>query len=161
MPYDVESYVHRIGRTGRAGKKGEAITFALPSELRKMQQIHQFAGTNIEPGFIPRHKDVEDIRLDTLVQQVTSQPLHEKASSILNLLLKEMKVEEAACKLISILFEQQALQGPDQIGASLQALEKMLSQANSRPSGRGGRERDRKFSKKKDFHKHRGQRTYK
>jgi ATP-dependent RNA helicase DeaD len=52
IPYDVEAYVHRIGRTGRAGRSGEAILFAANRERRLLRAIekgdgaaHRKAGT--------------------------------------------------------------------------------------------------------------------
>jgi ATP-dependent RNA helicase DeaD len=47
LPQDPESYVHRIGRTGRAGKEGNAITFITPAEYRKLQFIRREAKTDI------------------------------------------------------------------------------------------------------------------
>lgn len=58
LPQDPESYVHRIGRTGRAGKEGIAITFITPSEYRKLQHIQQKAKTDIRKAKLPKVKDV-------------------------------------------------------------------------------------------------------
>ncbi len=41
IPFDPESYVHRIGRTGRAGTKGKAITLLTPLEFKELQRIKQ------------------------------------------------------------------------------------------------------------------------
>lgn len=48
IPQDVESYIHRIGRTGRAGDTGVAITFAAPRDHRELKQIEQGINTTIE-----------------------------------------------------------------------------------------------------------------
>jgi ATP-dependent RNA helicase DeaD len=58
LPQDPESYVHRIGRTGRAGKEGNAITFITPAEYRKLQFIQRSAKTDIRKAKLPRVKDV-------------------------------------------------------------------------------------------------------
>lgn len=58
LPQDPESYVHRIGRTGRAGKEGNAITFITPEEYRKLQFIKRGAKTDIRKGTLPGIKDV-------------------------------------------------------------------------------------------------------
>jgi ATP-dependent RNA helicase DeaD len=58
VPQDPESYVHRIGRTGRAGKEGIAITFITPQEYRKLQFIQNGAKTDIRRARLPRVKDV-------------------------------------------------------------------------------------------------------
>lgn len=58
LPQDTESYVHRIGRTGRAGKEGNAITFVTPEEYRKMQFIRKGVKTDIRRAELPKVKDV-------------------------------------------------------------------------------------------------------
>ena len=58
LPQDPESYVHRIGRTGRAGKGGNAITFITPEEYRKLQIIRREAKTDIRKAKLPKVKDV-------------------------------------------------------------------------------------------------------
>ncbi|MDD3374505.1 MAG: DEAD/DEAH box helicase [Candidatus Omnitrophica bacterium] len=58
LPQDPEAYVHRIGRTGRAGKTGHAITFVTPSEYRKLQFIQRTAKTDIRREKLPDVKDI-------------------------------------------------------------------------------------------------------
>jgi ATP-dependent RNA helicase RhlE len=57
IPHDAESYIHRIGRTGRAGADGDAITFVAPDETEFLRRIEEFTGTRITikayPGFTP------------------------------------------------------------------------------------------------------------
>jgi len=53
MPQDPDSYTHRIGRTGRAGKNGSAITFVCPSESRRFDIIRKNAGASLHRGRIP------------------------------------------------------------------------------------------------------------
>lgn len=50
MPHDAESYIHRIGRTGRAGGKGVAVTFATPRDLPELRQIQKVAGVTFTSG---------------------------------------------------------------------------------------------------------------
>ena len=58
LPQDPESYVHRIGRTGRAGNEGTAITFITPSEYKRLMFIQRMAKTDIKKSRIPRVKDI-------------------------------------------------------------------------------------------------------
>jgi ATP-dependent RNA helicase DeaD len=58
VPYDVEAYVHRIGRTGRAGRSGVATMFITPRERRMMREIERFTGTSIKPMKMPTRADV-------------------------------------------------------------------------------------------------------
>lgn len=53
LPMSVEDYVHRIGRTGRAGKSGIALSFAAPADMRHVMQIEKFTGQKITPHTIP------------------------------------------------------------------------------------------------------------
>ncbi len=58
LPQNPESYVHRIGRTGRAGNEGTAITFITPNEYRRLMFIQRFAKTDIRKSKIPEVKDI-------------------------------------------------------------------------------------------------------
>lgn len=58
LPQDPDSYVHRIGRTGRAGNEGTAITFITPSEYKKLMFIQRVAKTDIKKSRIPNVKDI-------------------------------------------------------------------------------------------------------
>jgi ATP-dependent RNA helicase DeaD len=64
VPASPESYVHRIGRTGRAGREGVAITLAEPREHRLLRNIEQLTKTKIEVASLPTSMDVRARRLD-------------------------------------------------------------------------------------------------
>ncbi len=63
IPYDVEAYVHRIGRTGRAGREGDAILFASNRERRLLRAIEKSTGKTIEKMDMPSAEDVSDTRV--------------------------------------------------------------------------------------------------
>ncbi|HAN28758.1 MAG TPA: ATP-dependent RNA helicase [Haliea salexigens] len=71
IPQDVEAYVHRIGRTGRAGRKGEAILFAANRERRLLKAIERATSNVIEPMQLPSAQEVQDKRSDRFKQQIT------------------------------------------------------------------------------------------
>jgi ATP-dependent RNA helicase DeaD len=58
LPYDPESYVHRIGRTARAGRGGSAVLFVTPREQRLMREIERFTRQRIAPMKLPTAADV-------------------------------------------------------------------------------------------------------
>ncbi|MGC4047415.1 MAG: DEAD/DEAH box helicase [Armatimonas sp.] len=58
LPWDVEQYIHRIGRTGRAGRTGDAITLIEPKERRNLRRFEQLIGARIEPMRIPSSADI-------------------------------------------------------------------------------------------------------
>ncbi|MEB3255509.1 MAG: DEAD/DEAH box helicase [Synechococcaceae cyanobacterium] len=71
MPFDGEAYVHRIGRTGRAGRHGNAILFVTPRERRLLAGLERAAGQPIEPMEVPANATINQNRLDRLRQRLT------------------------------------------------------------------------------------------
>jgi ATP-dependent RNA helicase DeaD len=71
VPYDTESYVHRIGRTGRAGRKGEAILFIAPRERNMLRAIERATRQTIEPMNLPTVDAVNALRIAKFKQRVT------------------------------------------------------------------------------------------
>jgi len=71
IPYDPESYVHRIGRTGRAGRTGEAILFVAPREKRMLNTIERISGKKIERMALPSTEVINSKRIDKFKQQIT------------------------------------------------------------------------------------------
>ncbi len=70
VPYDTESYVHRIGRTGRAGRKGEAILFIAPRERNMLRAIERATRQVIEPMNLPTVDAVNALRIAKFQQRV-------------------------------------------------------------------------------------------
>ncbi len=66
LPQTPEEYVHRIGRTGRAGKEGVSVTFITPSEYSKLMFIKRIVKADIEHIQIPSVKDILDRRMQTV-----------------------------------------------------------------------------------------------
>jgi ATP-dependent RNA helicase DeaD len=72
LPQDPESYVHRIGRTGRAGKQGMAITFVTPSEYRKLMFIRHTTKADIRKENLPEIDAVIEARRKRIVEKIES-----------------------------------------------------------------------------------------
>ena len=72
IPHDTESYIHRIGRTGRAGRTGEAILFAAPRERRMLNAIERATRKDIEPLEMPTIDEVNAKRVDVFKQKVVT-----------------------------------------------------------------------------------------
>jgi len=70
IPYDTEAYVHRIGRTGRAGRKGEAILFVSPREKRMLRAIENATRQPIEKMHLPSRQDIADRRVEQFKQKI-------------------------------------------------------------------------------------------
>ncbi len=58
IPWDVESYIHRVGRTGRAGRSGSAITMISPRERRQLKLIERYINTPIRLARVPTSADI-------------------------------------------------------------------------------------------------------
>jgi ATP-dependent RNA helicase DeaD len=71
VPYDTESYVHRVGRTGRAGRKGEAILFIAPRERNMLRAIERATRQVIEPMNLPTVDAVNALRIAKFKSRVT------------------------------------------------------------------------------------------
>ena len=70
IPQEAESYVHRIGRTGRAGHKGIAITFVTPREARTLAQIKRVTKTDIKRESIPNVTEILNAKEEALVAYI-------------------------------------------------------------------------------------------
>ena len=71
IPYDNESYVHRIGRTGRAGREGKAILFITPKETRLLRSIEKTTKSTIAPLTMPSNAQVSDQRIQQFTEQLS------------------------------------------------------------------------------------------
>ncbi len=94
IPYDTESYVHRIGRTGRAGASGEAILFVAPRERRMLRAIEKATGQPIEPMDMPSVHDINSKRTDRFKQQVRD-IIETEELSVYYRLVSELEQEDA------------------------------------------------------------------
>lgn len=71
IPYDTEAYVHRIGRTGRAGRHGDAILFVAPRETRMLRLIEKATSQPIEEMALPSTEVINDNRRLRFMQTIT------------------------------------------------------------------------------------------
>lgn len=71
IPNDAEAYIHRIGRTGRAGRKGEAILFVAPRERRMLGAIESATRQKIDPLELPTTEMVNNQRIDAFKQKIS------------------------------------------------------------------------------------------
>ena len=70
LPNDAEDYTHRIGRTGRAGRKGQAFTFVSGQEIYKLQSMVRWAKLDIRRGKIPSLDEVDEARTSVFFEKV-------------------------------------------------------------------------------------------
>ncbi len=152
IPTDTEAYVHRIGRTGRAGRTGSAILFVAPREMRMLRAIEKATRQSIEPMKLPSHAAVADKRVtqfkDTLTEVLEAEDL-----GFFEELIGEYQQEhdiglsEIAAALAFLVQRERPITPPtpEQMRAEEKAARQM---DNERPSRRE-RDRDRDRDKKR------------
>ena len=100
VPFDAESYVHRIGRTGRAGRSGTAILFITPRETRLLKVIERFTGHRIGPMRMPSAADVAARRVQSFKRRLIESSAAEGLEPYLALV--EELAEEAGLDMTEI-----------------------------------------------------------
>ena len=143
IPFDPESYVHRIGRTGRAGTKGKAITLLTPIEFKELQRIKAKVGTTMQHAFVPSKNDLRANNLKSIVKTVENQHIYDEAHKILDMLKENIDEEQIMYKLVSMILDKQTIKGPNAIGIPADKLGAILERMEKRRDDRGGRGRGR------------------
>jgi len=95
IPYDSESYVHRIGRTGRAGRQGDAILFISHREKRLLFSIEKTTKQPIEAMPIPSISEINETRLSRFKQSVTEATQDDSIESLMPI-VEMIKAENEA-----------------------------------------------------------------
>jgi len=148
IPFDPESYVHRIGRTGRAGQKGLAITLVTPLEYKELTSIQNKVKSSLTQSFIPTAKEAGSKNIEKVVEKIKEQSIDENAKEIYEILTQDMDATQIAFKLISMVVKEHKYSGPDSIGVSAQRLEMILKDMQNKKSAkRSSRNRNRNRSR--------------
>ncbi|MCL2100945.1 MAG: DEAD/DEAH box helicase [Fibromonadales bacterium] len=96
IPYDTESYVHRIGRTGRAGRDGNAILFVTPRENRLLSMIEKETRQKMEKMNLPTGEQISDKRVAKFKEEITKM-VQEQSDDLKNFrdLIQNLAMEQA------------------------------------------------------------------
>ena len=108
VPHDTESYVHRIGRTGRAGRTGDAILFVAPREKRMLHAIEKATRQKIDMMELPTTEVINDKRIGKFKQRITDTLAGERNALFTQLIEQykqehEVPVEDIAAALAQML----------------------------------------------------------
>ena len=146
IPFDSESYVHRIGRTGRAGKEGVAVTIVTPHEFNSLKKIQKDVGSKLESKVIPTIQDVQMKNKDSLIEDIRKQEPNDIARELVEVLKKEFVDEDIALKIATMLYKDNDIQGSNKIGKSQADVAKLFERferEGSKNSKNRGRNRGR------------------
>lgn len=150
LPFDSESYVHRIGRTGRAGKEGIAVSIVTPHEFRMLQKIEKSIGAKLESKIVPNIGLVKQKKFAELKQQILEQEIKDYALDLVEELKEEFDISTIAFKLATMLSSNTYVQGNNNIGKSETDIKKLIeyaSKGDSRDGDRGRRNSSRPRSR--------------
>lgn len=109
IPQNPEAYVHRIGRTGRAGNEGTAITFITPSEFRKLGFIQRITKTDIRRETIPQIHEIIKIKKDQVaidIDKTLDEGIPEHFRNWAGQLLENQNAEEIVAAILKNHYEQ-------------------------------------------------------
>ena len=119
LPQDEEYYVHRIGRTGRAGREGLAFSFVVGREVYKLKEIQRYCKTKIIAKKVPSLNDVMNTRIENIFEQAGELIEQEDLSRLIGLVEERINDEEytamdmAAALIKMMLGENGTVEEPD------------------------------------------------
>jgi len=94
VPQDDEYYVHRIGRTGRAGKSGSAYTLVVGREIYKLKDIQRYCKTKIKRQPIPSMDDITDIKAEKVLEKAGALIESENLGKMMDILEEHLDEKE-------------------------------------------------------------------
>ncbi|CAH8234819.1 DEAD/DEAH box helicase [Vibrio aestuarianus] len=152
IPFDVESYIHRIGRTGRAGRKGKAILLVRTNQIRMLRTIERVTRSSMEEIQLPLRDKVAESRLVKLGAELEAEKGHTALDKFAELIEKlQESLEIDAATLAAILLKRQQGKRPlFYVGADpmIEAIEREKTRRRDRKEGgerrEGGREGSRR-----------------
>jgi ATP-dependent RNA helicase DeaD len=151
LPFDSESYVHRIGRTGRAGKEGSAVSIVTPHEFRMLQKIEKSTGSKLEGKQIPNISSVKEKKVTDLKEKIKNQEIKDHALQLVEDLKEDYDISTIAFKLASMISASTYVKGNNKIGKSQIDIERLIERmkksggSDNRRGNRGGSRNGRGF----------------
>jgi ATP-dependent RNA helicase DeaD len=133
LPLDAESYVHRIGRTGRAGKEGMAISLVTPFEFRALSRIEKIAKLTLKE--IPSVEDIKDKEVVKILEKLSSVEATKRSVEVIEELMSEYDLMTIATKLATLLLKEKQIPNK-RIGKSIKEAKRLIKNSKSRPRRR-------------------------
>ena len=146
IPYDTEAYVHRIGRTGRAGRNGNAILFVAPREVRMLRTIERATRQPISPLTLPSRADVTNKRVAAFKTSVAEVLNAEGLDFFANIVSQIAEEQNVSAEEVAAALAMMAQAGkPLQIAGEDPPPPRAFDKNDRRPGSFGDRERKPRF----------------
>ena len=149
IPFDVESYIHRIGRTGRAGREGKAILLVRTNQIRMLRTIERVTKSRMEEIQLPLRDLVAASRLNRLGEELAAQKEQTNVDAFVELVAKlQESIDVDAATLAAMLLQRQQgnrplfYKGPDPMLAAIERESQRRERRGDRDD-RGDRRGDR------------------
>ncbi|PSV34017.1 ATP-dependent RNA helicase [Photobacterium sp. GB-27] len=152
IPFDVESYIHRIGRTGRAGRTGKAILLVRTNQIRMLRTIERVTKSRMEEIQLPLRDLVAASRLNRLGEELAAQKKQTSVEAFVELVEKlQESIDVDAATLAAMLLQRQQgnrplfYKGPDPMIAAIEReSQRRERRGNDRDRGERGERGDRR-----------------
>ena len=120
LPQDEEYYVHRIGRTGRAGKTGLAFSFVVGREVYKLKEIQRYCKTKIIAKPIPSLNDVASTKADMIFKNLGEMITQEDLSSYVSMIENRVNEEDYTAMDIAAAFLKMAMRDGTDVDSAME-----------------------------------------
>ncbi len=141
LPENKDRYTHRIGRTGRAGNKGVAITFATILEMRTGYFFRLNPPSQFNLKSVPTARDVQDKNTTKQLEKVSTTEVSEHAIEIANALADNYDPFDLLCHFVAHMQSSTDVSGPDKIGLSPEEVKASFTERSGGGGRSGGRDR--------------------
>jgi len=125
IPFDPQSYVHRIGRTGRAGKSGQAITLVSTGEFKELQRIQKEVGADMHLATIKGDSGLSEVAMESIAEKIRSQEANPEAKGLLER-LADVKRDILLEKALSLILSGEEGTMGDRIGMDQEMVDRMM-----------------------------------
>ena len=125
IPFDPQSYVHRIGRTGRSGKSGQAITLVSTEEFKELQRIQKEVGADMRLATIKGGDGLDESSKEYIVEKIHTIEIHNNVEEILEY-IEDMDRDILLAKLLSNLLDKEEHNIGSQIGFDQDTVNEMI-----------------------------------
>jgi ATP-dependent RNA helicase DeaD len=143
MPQDEEYYVHRIGRTARAGKSGQAFSFVVGSEIHNLRSIEIYASTKVNHKKIPTVADIEGMKTSTFLEKakavIDAGDLERYEALIEPILEQDYTSLDVAAALLKMAMEEEAREYAKETDLAAEQMRIMKQKVRPRSFGPGRR----------------------